>query len=252
MISSDSLVFTLRDFFFKSPLHTFCMAFALFVLLYFSFAVTTLFITRFIQSRYKLSGQATYDASQISKEIKFSLMSILIFGLQAILIQFAYTQGLLQINWQVNWFTLFPQVLVLFFWNELHFYLCHRLLHTEWLFRKVHKIHHTSYHPSPFSVYSFHWIEAFLLGTVIFLPLLVYPFQYLALLSLPVMSIFLNTLGHWDYDLFPSLKPSSLLKFSYRHAMHHRKVHGNFGFLLPVFDRFFKTEIQEVSRKWNS
>jgi len=244
MISSQISVFILRDFFFKSPLHTLYISFILFLLLYFFFAITTYFITRFIQTRYKLSGQENYDIAQIKKEIKYSLVSILVFALQAIFIQIGYTQGWIQINWELNLLTLIPQIAVLFFWNELHFYLCHRLLHVGWWFRKVHKVHHTSFHPSPFSVYSFHWIEAFLLGTVIFLPLLLYPFQYLALLSLPVMSIFLNTLGHWDYDLFPSLEPSSLLKFSYRHAMHHRKVHGNFGFLLPVFDRIFKTGIK--------
>jgi sterol desaturase/sphingolipid hydroxylase (fatty acid hydroxylase superfamily) len=225
-------------------MHTFYIAFILFLLLYFFFATTALFISKFIQTRYKLNGQENYDSLQIGREIKFSIVSIFVFALQAIFIQVAYVRGWIDINWQVNVFTLIPQIIVLFFWNELHFYLCHRLLHAGWWYRKVHKIHHTSFHPSPFSVYSFHWIEAFLLGTVIFLPLLLYPFQYLALLSLPVMSIFLNTLGHWDYDLFPHLKPSSLLKFSYRHAMHHRKVHGNFGFLLPIFDRIFKTGIK--------
>lgn len=249
MVSSGNLVIILKDFFFKSPLHTFCVSFVFFLLLYFSFAIGAYFFSKCIHSGFKLSGQDTYDRSQIVREIKYSLVSILVFALQAIFIQFAYTQGYVKINWEVSLTALIIQVTLLFFWNELHFYLCHRLLHTGWWLRKVHKIHHTSHHPSPFSVYSFHWIEAFLLGTVIFLPLLLYSFQYLALLSLPVMSIFLNTLGHWDYDLFPNLKASSLLKFSYRHAMHHRKVHGNFGFLLPVFDRIFNTEIPDINHK---
>lgn len=223
MTSPGHTIYLLRDFFFKSPFHTFCGAFVLFLLLYFFFSFTALFITRFIQPGYKLNGQATYDSTQIRKEISYSVISIFVFALQAIFIQVVYVSGWTRINWDINFLTLVPQVIVLFFWNELHFYLCHRLLHAGWWFRNVHKVHHTSFHPSPFSVYSFHWIEAFLLGTVIFLPLFVYPFQYLALLSLPVMSIFLNTLGHWDYDLFPHLKPSNVLKFNVRSEITHSK-----------------------------
>ena len=80
---------------------------------------------------------------------------------------------------------------VLLVWNDIHFYANHRLLHTRWL-RRFHAQHHRSLVTTPFSTYSFHPLEAALLGNVILLPMLLHDFSFAALLSLPVMSLLLN------------------------------------------------------------
>ena len=137
-----------------------------------------------------------------NKEIRNSLISITVFSLQGIFIQQGIQQGWLKISYVTNWYCV-PQMLVLFLWNEIHFYFVHRLLHIAALARRVHWMHHHSKEPTVFSTFSFHWIEAFLLGTVIVVPLAIYPFQLPALVFLPVMSIILNTLGHCNHELFP-------------------------------------------------
>ena len=109
------------------------------------------------------------------------------------------------------------------------------------MMRNIHYVHHLSKEPTVFSTFSFHWVEAFLLGTVVFLPLLLYPFQLLAILSLPILSLLVNLLGHSNYDLFSKYRPEHIFKFSYRHSMHHKRGRGNLGFLLPWLDQFFKT-----------
>ena len=185
---------------------------------------------------------------QARTEIRNSLISIIVFSLQGIFIQRGIEHGWLHISYDINWYCL-PQMLILFLWNEVHFYFVHRLLHIPWLTRKVHRVHHHSKEPTVFSTYSFHWAEAFLLGTVIIFPLSVYPFQVAALLFLPVMSIILNTLGHCNYDLFPRAGLHSAFKFSSRHSMHHKKVKGNYGFMLPWFDVLFHTGIPEKLKK---
>lgn len=38
-----------------------------------------------------------------------------------------------------------------YFWGDFHFYWTHRMLHTKWLYRNVHKVHHESFNPDPFS-----------------------------------------------------------------------------------------------------
>ena len=38
-----------------------------------------------------------------------------------------------------------------YLWGDLHFYWTHRMLHTKWLYKNVHKVHHESYNPDPFS-----------------------------------------------------------------------------------------------------
>jgi len=184
---------------------------------------------------------------QVRREIQNSLLSIVVFSVQGIVIQLGLQQGWLFISYEINWYCI-PQIIVLFFWNEIHFYLVHRLLHSPWLIRRVHFVHHISTEPTVFATFSFHWIEAFLLGTVIIFPLLVFPFQAIAILSLPVMSILLNTLGHCNYDLFPKLAPNVFLKFSNRHSMHHKKGKGNYGFMLPWFDSLLNTSLSKMNK----
>lgn len=59
---------------------------------------------------------------------------------------------LLQLAWLVP---------LLVFWGESHFYWTHRCLHAvPWLYRHVHKFHHESFNPDPWSGLSFHPIES--------------------------------------------------------------------------------------------
>ena len=48
----------------------------------------------------------------------------------------------------------------MFLWGDFHFYWTHRLLHTPWFYKSVHKTHHESYNPDPFSGLSMHWFES--------------------------------------------------------------------------------------------
>ncbi len=223
--------------------------FIFFNILYWGFALGGRWLLQWLYKKRLVStidNHALYPG-QIRKEIQNSIVSIVVFSLQGIIIQQGFVQGWLHVSHETNWYCL-PQILILFFWNEIHFYLVHRLLHLPWLIRRVHFVHHVSKEPTVFSTFSFHWVEAFLLGTVIIFPLLVYPFQVIAIISLPVMSILLNTLGHCNYDLFPKLASNVFLKFSTRHSLHHKKARGNYGFMLPWFDTLFNTSQAKTNK----
>jgi sterol desaturase/sphingolipid hydroxylase (fatty acid hydroxylase superfamily) len=130
---------------------------------------------------------------------------------------------------------------VLYVWNEVHFFVIHRALHWRPLYRGVHIWHHRSVLTTPFSAYSFHPLESFLLGSVMPLALLMHAFSPWALLGLTVMSLILNVSGHLPYE---EIHPRSklfrhLLGHSRYHNRHHREFHTHYAFSLAWLDRWF-------------
>lgn len=177
-------------------------------------------------------------SSQLSRELGASAVSILVFGIGLVV-----PWGLLRLGWaglaiDVTWWQVAIEIVVLFFWNELHFYLSHRLLHTRPM-RRFHAMHHRSHVATPWSTYAFHPVEALMLGSVPLVPMLVHDFSFIALMTLPVLSIVLNNLGHSNYEASTRDPAVGWLGASRRHHLHHACYHGNYGFLLEVFDRMF-------------
>lgn len=230
-----------------SYLEVFVLVFGYFLFLYFSSSFIAIWLTKWLIKRDvgKTIDDRPLRKQQYWQEIRYSILSIFIFSFIGIIVKYCLYQGWITIQWEFNWLWLPLEIMALFFWNEIHFYLCHRLLHTRWLYKHVHYIHHLSTRATPFSTYSFHWFEALSLGSVMITALLFYDFSYLSLAVLPIMSILLNVFGHINYDVFPHKTIYHLLSFSRRHSLHHRVPTGNFGFLLTLFDRLFKTEVNK-------
>ena len=228
---------------FETWYHAFIAMFIFFNILYWGITFIGLYVFRYLEKYHGLQQVDNHfvKPGQQRREIWQSMRSIFVFSLQGIAIQQGLAHGWFQISYEFNWWFA-PQVALLFLWNEVHFYVVHSLLHTRFMIKRVHWVHHHSKEPTVYSTFSFHWIEAFLLGTVILFPLLMYPFQAAAVLSLPVLSLIINLLGHCNYDFFSKNKPGHVLKFSYRHSMHHKEGKGNLGFLLPWLDILFKTD----------
>ena len=234
----------LEGFLRQGPL---AVAFALtcvfFAFIYFGFAGAAFWLSGRLLPAWHI-GQIVDERplrdGQIAREIRRSLGSIAVFGLLTVLQVLAYRAGWVRLDWEASSAGIAAQAVILFAWNELHFYGCHALLHRRWLYRHVHRVHHESLVPTPFATYSFHWVEAAMLGSVMLLATLVYPFHPVALGTLPLVSLLLNTIGHWNYDLFAGRARSACRE----HSRHHRLVQGNYGFYLPWLDRWFGTALK--------
>lgn len=186
--------------------------------------------------------QRALKPGQLRHEIGGSAVSVAIFGLGSVIPWWCLQMGWARLAADPGVLRIGIEVLVLLLWNDVHFYLNHRLLHTRPL-RRYHQQHHHSRVTTPFATYSFHPLEALLLGNVILLPMLVHDFSFAALLSLPVLSLLLNNLGHSNYDYRPSATNASLWAASRRHQLHHACYHGNYGFLFNFMDRWCGTRL---------
>jgi sterol desaturase/sphingolipid hydroxylase (fatty acid hydroxylase superfamily) len=179
---------------------------------------------------------------QLGREIRLSLVSIALFGGWSVASVAAERAGWVSIAWQTNWARVPLELAGLVLWNDLHFFAIHRLLHTRWLFKHVHREHHRALRPTPLSSYAMHPVEAALLGSVMFVVMPVVTLSLGTLLLFPMVSLALNNLGHMSYDLVPARSDWHPLASSRRHALHHSRVAVNYGFLLPVLDRLLGTD----------
>ncbi len=193
----------------------------------------------------RLISNSNVPTQQTLSEIFYSICSILIFGFIGILVLFGQRNYLWNVQLKFELQTYMAEVGLLFIWNDLHFYLTHRMLHQAFFYKHIHYLHHKSRTTTVFSVFSMHYAEALLLGFVMPLALLAWNFSVWSLMTLPVFSLVLNVLAHCNYDFFSQLPKRSFFAFTTRHAQHHHRVGYNFGFFLPVFDRFFGTGVNE-------
>ncbi len=215
--------------------------------IYVLFALVTLALTRWFLPA--LGWGRPLDTrplrpGQLRQELKQSGSAILIFGIGMI-----FPWGLLQLGWarltpDASATHIALEILALVIWNDVHFWVNHRLLHTSWL-RRYHGRHHSSVVVTPFSTYSFHPIESLMLGNVILLPMVVHDFSFWSLLSVPLFSLFFNSIGHSNYDFFPSVSSRNWLAASRRHQHHHARYNGNYGFQFSFMDRLFGTRLPD-------
>lgn len=175
--------------------------------------------------------------NQISREIKYSIGSILIFGFSGFPIIYWIRSGFVTLA-PDSILNIIMGLIILNVWNEIHFYTVHRIMHLPFFMRNVHKIHHQSVVPTVYSVYSFHWLEAFLLSTV---PIIIVPFISFAPSAIaiyPLTSILFNYSGHCNYR-FGSGKGRSWKLFGTNHNEHHSKFTNNYGFVSDLLDKLF-------------
>jgi sterol desaturase/sphingolipid hydroxylase (fatty acid hydroxylase superfamily) len=217
-----------------------------FLMLYVLTALVTLLLSRIILPALnygKVLDPRPVKPEQIRRELGLSLLSVLIFGLGLI-----FPWGLVQLGWatvltNTPSFIIVLEIVVLMIWNEIHFYLNHRLLHTAFL-KRFHLPHHRSFITTPWSTYSFHPIEALMLGNVIIVPMMVYDFDFYSLLAVPILSIIFNNIGHSNYDFLPDFHHDRWwLNGARRHHLHHACYQGNYGFMFPFMDRLLHTAL---------
>jgi lathosterol oxidase len=142
--------------------------------------------------------------------------------------------------------------IILVILHETYFYWTHRLLHTKWLFKNVHMVHHKSKTPNPWSAYSFSSIETVIQLTFLPIILLIVPYDINVITLFVGYIVIINIIGHSDVEFMPSwwLKTKYFGTTTY-HTMHHHKSNGNYGLMLRFWDKIMKTEFKNYEEQFN-
>jgi sterol desaturase/sphingolipid hydroxylase (fatty acid hydroxylase superfamily) len=215
------------------------LVFGYFLFLYFFVGTLFQFICKKLESRkiiFKIVPEVIAK-KQLFFEIRYSLISIVIFAFSGWPIIYFVRNGTISLE-KTSIITVIIGVILLNIWNEIHFFLVHRLMHTKWFMKHIHIIHHRSRIPTIYSVYSFHPIEAMLLSTVPFLLALVLPLSPVAIAIYPFTSIVLNLIGHCNYRVWKTEGPS-WFRLATSHNEHHVIGKQNFGFASSLLDKLF-------------
>ncbi|MFK0333766.1 sterol desaturase family protein [Rhizobium sp. NPDC090275] len=124
--------------------------------------------------------------------------------------------------------------------HEVHFFWIHRLIHTPFLYKWVHSVHHNSVNPSPWSSLSMHPIEHLLFfGSALYhlvLPsnpiLMLYQLHYSGFGAIP---------GHVGFDKVEVTDDVAVDSHAYAHYLHHKYFEVNYGDAMIPLDKWFGT-----------
>ena len=187
--------------------------------------------------------------SDILREIRWSFLTFLVFLVPGFLIVTGRRQGWIQLEsgpiaiQQALPFVGLIAVMLLV--HDFYFYWIHRWMHSRYLYRAFHEVHHRSLNPTPWAAFSFHPLEALLESAVVYVFVIFLPMHAAAIFVFQLVSLLMNVYGHLGYDLTPAhWKTNRVLRFvntTRNHHWHHQRFSGNYGLYTTVWDRLFGT-----------
>jgi len=194
----------------------------------------------------------------ISTELIYSFITILIFALVGLLLFIASKHGYTLIYNDISKygyvylvFSFFASVII----HDAYFYWMHRAIHHKSIFKYAHKVHHLSKNPTPWAAYSFHPIEGVAEAGIFPLLVFIMPFHPIVLVAFMVWQISFNVAGHLGYEIYPKKFMNSAWRYifnsSTHHNMHHSKFKGNYGLYFSWWDRWMGTEFNDYKQTFN-
>ena len=122
--------------------------------------------------------------------------------------------------------------------HEFHFFCIHRLIHTPFLYKWVHSVHHNSINPSPWSSLSMHPVEHLLYWSDVLIHFVVPSHPLLMLYHLQVTGTG-AVVGHVGFDRIETSKAAAFDSHAHAHYLHHKHFEVNYGDGSVPLDKLF-------------
>jgi sterol desaturase/sphingolipid hydroxylase (fatty acid hydroxylase superfamily) len=135
-------------------------------------------------------------------------------------------------------------VLRIYLFMDLLFYVTHYALHTKFLYKHVHAKHHLHRSPFAFATQSHHWFESFLMGLVTTIPIYLFSRHVFTQWATLVLSLMHGVLVHSGYDSGIEKLTNGWIIMEPSHDLHHKRVVGNYGAYTSLYDRMFGTRLR--------
>lgn len=203
--------------------------------------------------------QETPPARQLAVEFLVSIRSIAIFSTVGLSMFLLEGVGLLPgpafaAQWGLPWGA--ASLVLMVIGHDAYFYWTHRLMHDPRLFRRMHRRHHRSNNPSPFTAYSFDIGEAAVLASFVPLWMILVPTPWTTVGLFMLHQIVRNTLGHSGYELMPANRNGrpmlGFLTTTTHHDLHHAHAGWNYGLYFTWWDKLMGTEHPDYHARFAS
>lgn len=208
---------------------------------------------------YYIKNLSRYDSRRLSKkrapkqqlrqEIIWSIKSSAIFAFVGAVTFWLWQEGLTAIYLDAEkfgyWYLPVSLVIISLI-HETYYYWVHRWMHHPKVFRIVHKVHHDSRIPTPWTAFSFHPWESLIEAIILPLILLVIPVHvYVLGFYLLVMTVS-SVINHLDIEIysegFQKSRLGKLFIGATHHHHHHKEYITNYGLYFTFWDKLMATE----------
>lgn len=223
---------------------------ALGIFIFYGAVELKLYILRTQGSRFKYHGKFPADhpsdvfwfnSQNIDNALRTFLMSIPIWTLTESVILYVYANEYVPwIRFDENPGYVIGLILLVPVIHEAHFFCIHWLIHQEPLYKWVHKVHHNSINPTPWSSMSMHPGESSAYFASGWYHLLIPSHPFVALYQLH-HAAFGAIPGHIGFDKIEFGENASLDTHAYLHCLHHKHFDVNYGDGLIPLDKWFGT-----------
>ncbi|MCC5972957.1 MAG: sterol desaturase family protein [Rubellimicrobium sp.] len=209
-----------------------------------------LYIRRAQQKAFKYNGkwpeEGNADAFLFKSQLADNLFWTFVFGIPIwtafeVLGLWLYANGM--IPWldpreHPVWFVVIWMLIPLY--REFHFYLIHRLIHWPPLYRTVHKVHHNSINPTPWSGLAMHPVEQLLYfsGVILYWVIPAHPIHTVYHLA---HCMFASAPGHVGFDKVAVGDEGLIDMPGYDHYLHHKYFECNYSDGVVPYDKWFGT-----------
>ena len=182
----------------------------------------------------------------LSRELGYSMSTILIFSLVGLVIGVGEHLGWMAIqSGPFTWLQVLNLVVMVVL-HDAYFYWTHRAMHHRKVFARVHRTHHLSRTPAPWTAYSFAPLEAVVEAAFLPIYLVLVPTHVVVIAVFLIHMIVRNVMAHAGVEIFPSHWMSwpilRHITVTSHHDAHHQESNCNYGLYFTWWDRWMGTE----------
>jgi sterol desaturase/sphingolipid hydroxylase (fatty acid hydroxylase superfamily) len=183
----------------------------------------------------------------IEEDISLSIIATLAMAICAALVMTVYDFGATRLYSSIEdygmWYLIvsFFGVILL---QDTTYYFLHRAFHHPLVYNWLHKGHHRSKNPTPWTSFALDFPEALIQGLFLVAVVLIIPLHFVVLAVCLITMTVWSLMTHLGFELFPNFPVHWFGKWlisSDHHSLHHRQYTRHYGLYFTFWDRLLGT-----------